>query len=87
MNHKIFKQMNCFRSANAVNNTTIIDTFNSDNSNITKTNARLSQLMTTIANKILKFEPTINLSKKANYLFFTVITFSNIIPSLISILW
>ena len=32
--HKIFQQMNCIRFANVMNNTAIINTFNSDNINI-----------------------------------------------------
>ena len=34
INHRIFLQTNCFRCVNVMNNTTIIKTFNSDNSNI-----------------------------------------------------
>ena len=49
--------MNCFRSANVMNNTTIIDTFNSDNSNITKIKAQYCQIMETITNGILKLNP------------------------------
>ena len=37
----------------------IINTFNSDNSNIAKIKTQHSQIMTTITNRILKFEPMI----------------------------
>ena len=66
--------MNCIRFGNAINNTMIINTFNSDNSNIIKT-------MTTSSNhdnKILKFKPMIKKSIVVHYTFFTAITSSNI---------
>ena len=40
-------------------NTTIINTFNSDNSNIAYINTEHCQIMTTIADRMLKFKPMI----------------------------
>ena len=76
--HKTFEQMKCFRSANVMKNTIIINTFNSDNTNIPMIKARHLQIMTTTANEILTFEPRINIPIVANFAFFTFITFGNI---------
>ena len=78
MKHKIFQQMNCTRFANVMNNTTIINTFNSDNNIMAKIKTQHCQLMTTIANRILKFKPMIKIVIVTNYTFFTVFTFSKI---------
>ena len=70
--------MNCFRLANVMNNTTVINTFNSDNSNIAYIKTQHCQIMATVTYMILKFEPMIEKSILTNYTFFTVISFSNI---------
>ena len=67
--HINFQQMHCFRFANAINHTTTINTFNSDNSNITKINIQHHQVMTTIKNRILKFKPIIKIPIAGNYYF------------------
>ena len=48
--------MNCFRLANAMNNTTIINPLNSENIIIVKVKTQNCQIMAIIANKILKLE-------------------------------
>ena len=78
--------MNCFRFANATNNTTISNTFNSDNSNITNIKTQHCQIMTTIKNEILTYNVMIKIPKVTNHTVFTIINFSNIIPLFISIL-
>ena len=75
---RIFQQMNCFRFAKFMNNATIINTFNSDNSSIAKIKTQHRQIMTAIANGNLKFEPMITKQIVADNTFFTVITFSRI---------
>ena len=61
--YKVFQKINCFRFATVMNNTTVINTFNNDNSNITyiKTEPRL--IIATIAYIIFKFESSIPLLK------------------------
>ena len=61
-----------------MNNTTTINSFNKENSNITKMKAQYHRIMTTITNGILKFEPTIKIPIGADNTFFTVNTFSRI---------
>ena len=70
--------MNYIRFANAMNNTTTINTFNNDNRNIAKIKTQHCQIMTNITNKILKFEPMIKEPTVTNYTFFIVFTFSGI---------
>ena len=70
--------MKCVRFANAMNNTTIIDPFNSDNSNIANIKTQHCQIKKTITNGILKFKPTIKQPIVADNIFFTVITFNRI---------
>ena len=88
--------MNCFRSANVMHNTAIINILNSDNSNVANINTQHCQMMTTIANRDLIFKPMIKVPIVANHTFFTIITFSRInsfnsitfnrsIPSILSI--
>ena len=77
--HRIFEQMNCFRFANVVNKTRIINTFNSDNRNIANIKTKHCKIMTTITNRILKFELKIKKPIVTDNAFFTVITFRNII--------
>ena len=48
--------MNCIRFANAMNNTIIINTFNSDSSYITKIKTQHYQIMTEITNRTFKFK-------------------------------
>ena len=43
--------MNCITLANVMNNTTIINTFNSDNSNIANIKSHRQQIMTIITRK------------------------------------
>ena len=71
--------MHCFRLANVVNNATIINTINSNNSNIAKIKTQHHEIMPTVANGILKFEPIIKKPIVTSYKFLNVITFSNII--------
>ena len=51
---KFFWQMNWFRFDNIVNNATIINNFNSDNSKIANIKTKYHQIMTTIRNRILR---------------------------------
>ena len=60
-----------------MNNTAIYNTLNSDNSNIANIKAQHQQIMTTIKNRFLKFEPMIKIPILSENTFFTVITFSN----------
>ena len=62
-----------------MNNTAIINTFNSDNSNIASIKTQHQQILTTITNGFVKFEPMIKMSIVIDNTFFTVIHFSNII--------
>ena len=52
--------MNCFRSVSAVNNTTIVNTFNSDNSNIAYIKIQIVKSW-----QPLKFEPMIKIPVEA----------------------
>ena len=61
-----------------MNNTTVINVFKSDISNIAYTNNKHCQIMTTIAYIILKFESMIKEPIAANHAFFTSIIFSKI---------
>ena len=61
-----------------MNNTTIINIFESDNSNIAYINNLHCQIMTTIAYRILKFESIIKKPVMANYTSFAVVTSSKI---------
>ena len=61
-----------------MNNTTIINTFNSDNNNIICIKIQHRKIMATIRYKILKFELMIKKPIAANHTFITVITFSRI---------
>ena len=69
-----------------MNNTTIINIFNGDNSSIAYINTRHCQVITTIAFIVLKVESMIKKSKVKNYAFFAVVTFTRSIPFLRSIL-
>ena len=75
---RIFQQGICIRFANVMNGTTIICTIKSETSSTTDIKTRQKQIMTTITNRFLKFIPIIKIPIVANYLFFPVITFSNI---------
>ena len=57
-----------------MNNITIINTFNSANSNVTNIKTQHCSIMGTITKGILKFEPMIKIPIVANYAFFTVNT-------------
>ena len=70
--------MNCFRFANAIKDTLVINIFKSDNSSITKTKTQNYHVMKTMIYRILKFQPMIEKPMVTNYTFFTVITFNNI---------
>ena len=61
--------MNCFKFASVINNTTIINHFNSDNSYIIKIKTEHCQIMTTITNIILKFKPMTKKPIVANHTF------------------
>ena len=67
--------MTCIKFANGMNSTTIISTFNSDNSNIAKIK---TQIMTTITKGILEFKPMTETPIQTNYTFFTVFAFVKI---------
>ena len=60
-----------------MNNTTIINIFNSDNSNIAYIKTQHGQMMTAIACRILKIESMIKKPIVTNHAFFPVFTFSN----------
>ena len=62
-----------------MNNTMIINVFNSDNSNIAYNKRKNYQIMTAIAYRILKFESMIKKAIMENYAFFTFITLSRIL--------
>ena len=59
-----------------MNNKTIINIFNSDNSNIAYIKTQNCQIFITIAYRILKFEPMIKTPILANYEFYVIATFS-----------
>ena len=61
-----------------MNNTTVINTFNSDNDSIANTTKQHRQIMTTGTKRILKFKPMAKKPLVTDNIFFTVITFSNI---------
>ena len=61
-----------------MNNTTIINTFNSDNSNITNINTKLLKIMTTITGITLKYKKMIAKTVVKNLTLCTVIIFSRI---------
>ena len=61
-----------------MNNTTIINIFNSGDTNITYNKAQHGQIMATIVYKILKFEPMIKKSMVENHALFAIVTFSKI---------
>ena len=64
-----------------MNNTTV-NTLNSDNSNIAKIKTQHRQIMATITNGILKFEPMIKIPIVANYTFLLLLPLATSIPSL-----
>ena len=70
--------MNCFRFANVMSNTIIINSFNSDDSSNTKIKTHNFQMMTTITETIFKFKPMIEKLITTNHIFFVAITCSNI---------
>ena len=53
--------MNSIRFVEVMNNTTIINTLNSVNSNIAKIKAQYCQIMTTITNWFLEFKPMVKI--------------------------
>ena len=61
-----------------MNNTTVINPFNNNKINATIVNTQHRQIMATIIDRILKFEPTIEKPIVANYTFCIVIFFSRI---------
>ena len=63
-----------------MNNTTIINVLNSDNSNSAYINFEHFQIMTAIADRILKSESMIKNPIVANHAFFTSYAFSRINP-------
>ena len=72
--------MNYFRFANVMNNRTIINFFNSDNSNIDNIlrNKTVKSCPAVISYRISKFESMIKKPLVANHTFFTSTTFSRI---------
>ena len=63
-----------------MNNTTIINTFNCDNSSIANIETQHRQIITTIAKRILKYKPMIKKPLVTDNTFFTVSIFSKINP-------
>ena len=61
---------------NVMDNTTIINIFNSNNNNVASIKTENSQIMKTVRYQILKFEPMIKKSIVANHAFLAVTTFS-----------
>ena len=61
-----------------MNNTTIINTFNGNNSNAANFKLQHRQIMTTIANKILKFKPMTKIPIVTSHNYFAIITFSRV---------
>ena len=61
-----------------MNNTTIINIFNSNNSNTAYIKTQHCQIRTTIAYRILKIESMIKKPIMANHVFFAAVTFSKI---------
>ena len=66
------------RLANVLNNTTISNTFSSNNNNVAYIKTEHRQIMVTISYRILKFEPMIKEAIVTNQAFFTAITVSKI---------
>lgn len=63
--------MNYIRFDDVIKNTTIINTFNSDNSNLANIKTHHQKIMTTIANTFLKFEPIIEKTNNGmNYILY-----------------
>ena len=79
--------MNCFRFANAMDNTTIINTFDSEKNNIANIKTQHCQIMATITNEILRFELVIKIIILVNYIFYLLLFLVRSIPSLKPILW
>ena len=69
--------MNCIIFTNVMNNITIINASNCDNSNIAK-NKTIPTSHGNHKNRILKFKPLIKIPIVINYKFFSVFTFSKI---------
>ena len=74
--YRIFQQTNCFRFANVINNTTMINHFYNDNDNTDNIKTLYCQIIKIIAKEILKFNPMIKKSTVTNHTFFAVVTFS-----------
>lgn len=68
--------MNCFRIT--LENATIINIINNNNTNIAYIEKQHGQLMAIIAYRNLKLEPVIKKSVVTSHTFFTFITLSNI---------
>ena len=69
-----------------MNNTTIINIFKSDNNNIAYIKTAHCQIMSIIANTILKFESVLEKPIVANHISLVLLLLARPIPSLISIL-
>ena len=77
--HRFFLQMSCFRFSNVMNNTTIINLFSSNNSNIPNIVANMhQQIMKTITDRILKPKLIIKKPIVAHHTFFIALTFGKI---------
>ena len=61
-----------------MNNATIVNTFNCDNSDTAYIRTQNRQIIEAIATRILKVEPLIKKTILTNHSFFTLITFANI---------
>ena len=59
-------------------NIMIVDTLYGHNKNVANIKTQHQEIMATIKNKVLKLKPIIKMSIVTNYLFATVLTFSNI---------
>ena len=61
-----------------MNNTIIINTFNSDNSSMTNIKAKHQHITATITNRFLELKPVIKKLAVTNFTFFMVFIFSKI---------
>ena len=70
--------MKCVRLANAINNSTIVNTFKSDNSNISYIQRKHCKSMSTITNRILKIKLMLKKPILTDKALLLIITLKNI---------
>ena len=68
--------IDCFGSANVMNNTTIINIFNSDNTTVTYIDIKHCQIIATMTYIMLKIKRIIEKPIVLNHTFFAVATFT-----------